>query len=567
MEQGLVTIVIPVYNGANFMREAIDSALHQTYTNCEILVINDGSTDRGETERIALSYGNKIRYFRKENGGTASALNYAIDRMKGEYFAWLSHDDIYYSDKILRQIQWMKQYRSKFSFCDYHILREDGTKTKIIAENCYPSEYLTHGVLPVVNAMIQFGAVLLHKSIIDEYGKFDEQLRTTQDFEYLFRISKKISPIYVPEILYAVRTHRNQGSNTIPTVSQDADQMFQMFLEQIDLKEKEKAYGSSYGYYYQMFLNIWPQKHLKDSFKVCIQSLFETKDNSDVENNVFDSWKDKRIYLYGAGNYGKRLLLDMQIRGIKVEGFIDKKVKGSIANLPCITPEQAQLMKKDIFIIVAAIVVDEISEELKQRGFREFITKAQFDKLSIKNPPPKYKIIPTILNCYHQVCIYGAGVYGIRNYLLLKESGVKVTFFCDRDPAKQGIVLDDIKCISLEELEKKEKENMVMFICIQNGAVLREKFETMGIPYVCTSETISDWIVSDILNPYQNKEKLDLDNTETINKINGFRNYLVHMEDNTADISDLDTADDFERMLKDILVNEQSRKKHKHSGN
>ena len=76
----LVSIVIPVYNGANYMRQAIDSALAQTYGNIEIIVVNDGSTDGGETERIALSYGDRIRYFRKENGGCASALNYGISQ-------------------------------------------------------------------------------------------------------------------------------------------------------------------------------------------------------------------------------------------------------------------------------------------------------------------------------------------------------------------------------------------------------------------------------------------------------------------------------------------------------
>ena len=77
-----VTIVIPVYNGSNFMKVAIDSAIAQTYDNKEILVINDGSTDNGETEKIALSYGNKIRYIKKENGGVATALNLAIKEMR-----------------------------------------------------------------------------------------------------------------------------------------------------------------------------------------------------------------------------------------------------------------------------------------------------------------------------------------------------------------------------------------------------------------------------------------------------------------------------------------------------
>ena len=64
-----VSMIIPVYNGANYLREAIDSALAQTCPDCEVLVINDGSTDNGATEAVALSYGDKIRYFSKENGG------------------------------------------------------------------------------------------------------------------------------------------------------------------------------------------------------------------------------------------------------------------------------------------------------------------------------------------------------------------------------------------------------------------------------------------------------------------------------------------------------------------
>ena len=105
MGKPLVSIVIPVYNGANYMKEAIDSALNQTYPNCEVIVVNDGSNDNGATEKIALSYGDRIRYIKKENGGVATAVNRGIKEMKGEYFSWLSHDDYYYPQKIEKQIE------------------------------------------------------------------------------------------------------------------------------------------------------------------------------------------------------------------------------------------------------------------------------------------------------------------------------------------------------------------------------------------------------------------------------------------------------------------------------
>ena len=103
----LVSIIIPVYNGSNYMKEAIDSAINQDYQNIEILVINDGSTDGGKTEAIAKSYGDKIRYFKKKNGGVSTALNYGINKMRGQFFSWLSHDDRYYRNKISTQMNYL----------------------------------------------------------------------------------------------------------------------------------------------------------------------------------------------------------------------------------------------------------------------------------------------------------------------------------------------------------------------------------------------------------------------------------------------------------------------------
>jgi len=93
-----VSIIIPVYNGSNYMQEAINSALNQTYSNLEVIVINDGSTD--DTDKIAKSFGQKIKYYQKDNGGVSTALNLGIEKMNGEYFSWLSHDDVYMPTKI-----------------------------------------------------------------------------------------------------------------------------------------------------------------------------------------------------------------------------------------------------------------------------------------------------------------------------------------------------------------------------------------------------------------------------------------------------------------------------------
>jgi len=99
----LVSIIIPVYNGSRYLNEALSSALNQTYDNIEVIVVNDGSEDN--SGEIAQSYGSRIRYFEKENGGVSTALNMALQHMRGDYFSWLSHDDVYFHDKIEKQVQ------------------------------------------------------------------------------------------------------------------------------------------------------------------------------------------------------------------------------------------------------------------------------------------------------------------------------------------------------------------------------------------------------------------------------------------------------------------------------
>lgn len=124
-QQPLVSIVIPVYNGSNYLKYAIDSALAQTYNNIEIIVVNDGSTDNGETEKLALSYGDSICYYAKENGGVSSAINFGIRQMKGEYFSWLSHDDQYSETKIERQLEVLR-HGGDIAVCSERQINKDG---------------------------------------------------------------------------------------------------------------------------------------------------------------------------------------------------------------------------------------------------------------------------------------------------------------------------------------------------------------------------------------------------------------------------------------------------------
>jgi len=212
----LVSIVIPVYNGSNFLREAIDSALAQTYKNLEIIVVNDGSNDKGATEKIALSYGNKIRYFSKKNGGTSTALNLGIKKMRGEYFSWLSHDDLYYPQKISRAIEELSKLKNKDTIIisDLDGMNEDYTRTYPTAGyQSHRDEYPKRNdfwLYPVIYNKTHGCTHLFSKKIFETVGLFDETFLVAHDFEFYYRAFAKFPHLYIDEVLITARESSNR---------------------------------------------------------------------------------------------------------------------------------------------------------------------------------------------------------------------------------------------------------------------------------------------------------------------------------------------------------------------
>jgi glycosyltransferase involved in cell wall biosynthesis len=249
----LVSIIIPVYNGSNYLHEAIDSALKQTYTNIEILVINDGSTDNGKTETIAQSYGNKIRYYIKKNGGVSTALNLGISEANGVYISWLSHDDVYMPNKIEEQIQFLKNYLEKnitppilYSNC-YDI----NEKSEIIGKeeniNINPSDFYEQLILrPFLNGC----TTLIPKDAFTKVGYFKENLKTVQDYDMWFKLNNYYDFILINKYLLKSRIHSEMG-----TVKN----------EKIHLSEKDEFYIDVLKY-----LNLNEKCHISELAKIAL---------------------------------------------------------------------------------------------------------------------------------------------------------------------------------------------------------------------------------------------------------------------------------------------------------
>ncbi|MDQ0269723.1 glycosyltransferase family 2 protein [Cytobacillus purgationiresistens] len=204
-----VTIIIPFYN-CPYVDQALESAVNQTYENIEILLIDDGSTQF--TEKIT-PYSKEINYIRKENGGTASALNTGIQSASGEYVAWLSSDDVFMPEKISKQLSFILTNQADMAFTNYHII--DAEKQAVVNWAC--PRFAT--VKDIYHAYLTFNAingctVLIKKKIFENIGEFDLNFRYTHDYEMWMRILVNGYKVhYQDEALTMFRQHNQSGTS------------------------------------------------------------------------------------------------------------------------------------------------------------------------------------------------------------------------------------------------------------------------------------------------------------------------------------------------------------------
>lgn len=353
------------------MKEAIDSALAQTYDNCEIIVVNDGSVDH--TDMIAKSYGDKIRYFSKENRGVSSALNVGIENMEGEYFAWLSHDDIYYPNKIQKQMQALRNIGDMkaplYGNADALLMPERQVKFSY-PEYRYSLEERQKGIFPVLFGLVNGGTVLIHKSHFERVGMFDEKLSTAQDIDMWFRIFRNQQVVYVEEPLIQYRFHEAQGSKVIKEFRSNCQEIQMSMIERLDESEINEIFGGAYKFYFDM-MRMAEDVNWERCFEKLYQLFLDNEEPKQNNRTLCNFGKENKglLILYCAGKNGRRLLKELAFRGIYTDFFADGNCKlwgRRIEGVRCIAPGE---MKKDDYIIVTKDYPGEIVEKLKKEGY------------------------------------------------------------------------------------------------------------------------------------------------------------------------------------------------------
>jgi len=210
-EMPLVSVVIPNFNYAQYLSDAIESVIGQTYQNIEIIVVDDGSTDN--SREIANLHQDKITLICKENGGVSSARNEGLAISKGSYICFLDADDFWEKSKVEQQLEVALDQDSGLVYsgyleCDSNLIsiREISPVFKGDCEDIYRRNPGT------AVALLGTSTALIRADLLRKIGMFDLELKTSADWDYLRRISKLTEFNFVAAPLVRYRRHSQNMS-------------------------------------------------------------------------------------------------------------------------------------------------------------------------------------------------------------------------------------------------------------------------------------------------------------------------------------------------------------------
>ena len=274
----LISVVIPNHNNSGFLIECIESVLNQTYSNTEVIFIDDGSTD--ESLQILLPYQDRIKLIATKNRGAAAARNTGILNALGEFIAFLDSDDIWEPDKLELQMEMMLSgnfdliYSSGIDFCTSGELGKISSPR--FSGNCYKyfrkfpaTEIITLGC----------NSALLRAELLKESGLFDESFQgAAEDWDFFRRYCRNARVAFLLNVL--VKHRRHEGSiMTLPNLDWylgNSKAIIKMFIDDPDISFFEKR-SIWTRFQYSALKTFIKRRELKSAVKVLFREFFYIK--------------------------------------------------------------------------------------------------------------------------------------------------------------------------------------------------------------------------------------------------------------------------------------------------
>src|SRR5712692_2507522 len=286
-----VSVVIPTYNSAALLREAIQSVLSQTYSDLEVVVVDDGSDDN--TESVVHSFGDRVSYVKQDNKGAGAARNHGIKRSRGKYVAFLDADDLWLPGKLAEQIPLLDQDPEiGLVYSDWSVVPERGeVEPSYLRNRPAASGY-------VFDDLVQCGFILVsgtvvRRSCLADVGYFDETLSIAQDYDLWLRICYRWKVALVNKSLAIKRNRDGNLSSNLPKTGAERILLFEKALKEFsDMTPRSRRLVRR-----QLALNYWDIGY----------HYFERMSLKEARKNFMSSlshdWTNGRALGYLAASY------------------------------------------------------------------------------------------------------------------------------------------------------------------------------------------------------------------------------------------------------------------------
>lgn len=201
----LVSVIIPTYNRAAMVQQAIASVLAQTFTDFECIVVDDGSPDDTAAALQPLVAAGRIRYVRQANAGLSAARNHGIREARGAYITFLDDDDIYEPDKLAKQAAYLDAHPdAMLVHCWFTKFSEQAANLGLRKPDWFQGQ-LYPAILSYWRMLMATPCVMLRREVFDVIGGFDESLRYAEDLDMWRRVARHYAFYIVPASLVRIR--------------------------------------------------------------------------------------------------------------------------------------------------------------------------------------------------------------------------------------------------------------------------------------------------------------------------------------------------------------------------
>jgi glycosyltransferase involved in cell wall biosynthesis len=228
----LISVILPVYNRARWVARAIESVLSQTYQNFELLVIDDGSTD--DTPQVLASYGSRLRVLKQAHAGAEAARNLGLEQARGEFVAFIDSDDLWYADRLSRQLPCFKRDEVGLVFGNAALVDYRQTPPRYLKRTFFDNVRPSRGHVMEVFArgcFVPFSSVLARRQCFVETGGFTTG-RVAADYLKWLEISASHEFDYIPDPVFEYAIHPGGISHNLPETLADRIESFKDMLAQ-----------------------------------------------------------------------------------------------------------------------------------------------------------------------------------------------------------------------------------------------------------------------------------------------------------------------------------------------